>query len=72
LRNIKLGIKEYDPVDGMDLAKKTLARMDAYVEWALNKYTDKLKPNERTDKFMDDFLREIVGDFFKWELEEND
>ena len=46
--------------------------MDAYVEWALNKYADKLKPNERTDKLMDDFLREIVGDFFKWELEEDD
>ena len=63
LRNIKLGIKEYSPAEGLDLAKKTLARMDAYVEWALNKYADKL---------MDDFLKEIVGDFFKWELEENE
>ena len=72
LRNIKLGIKEYSPAEGMELAKKTIARMDAYVEWALSKYADKLKPNERTDKLMDEFLREIVGDFFKWELEENE
>lgn len=72
LRNIKLGIKEYSPAEGMELAKQTIARMDAYVDQALSKYADKLKPNEKTDKFMDDFLKEIVSDFFKGELEENE